>query len=294
MLDCLVIGGGPAGLAAATYLGRYRRAALVIDAGASRAAKIPLTHNYAGFKGIAGPDLLARLREQAQMYGTQVQAGRVTSLRRTENGFVAAAEGREIEAQFVLLATGLVDEPPTIEGGQDPGPIEAIRYCPICDGYEAMDRKVGVLGSLTDAGKKALFLRTYTRDVSLFGTGDIEHSANSDKLIDAGIRIFPNAGPLVASGNDQLSMRLEDGTEQRVDYLYPALGCTVRSDLALALGAAGDDVGCLKVDGHQQTTVEGLYAAGDVVTDLHQLSVAIGHAAVAATHIHNRLPFNPR
>jgi thioredoxin reductase (NADPH) len=96
------------------------------------------------------------------------------------------------------------------------------------------------------------------------------------------------------SGNEQLSMRLEDGTEQRVDYLYPALGCTVRSDLALALGATGDDVGCLKVDGHQQTTVEGLYAAGDVVTDLHQLSVAIGHAAVAATRIHNRLPFNPR
>jgi len=294
MLDCLIIGGGPAGLAAATYLGRYRRAALVIDAGASRAAKIPLTHNYSGFKGIAGPDLLARLRQQAMMYGTKVQAGRVTSLRRVANGFVAGVEGREIEARFVLMATGLVDEAPVIEGDPDLGSIEAIRYCPICDGYEAMDRKVGVLGNLQDGGKKALFLRTYTRDVSLFSTDDIVRCADSDKLIDAGIAIFPNAGPIAVAGNDQLSVRLEDGTEQHVDCLYPALGCAVRSDLALALGAMGDDVGCLEVDGHQQTTVDGLYAAGDVVTDLHQLSVAIGHAAVAATRIHNRLPFNPR
>ena len=294
MLDCLIIGGGPAGLAAATYLGRYRRTVLVIDAGASRASKIPVTHNYAGFKGIAGPELLGRLREQTLMYGAKLQAGSVTSLRRVANGFVAGVEGRETEARFVLLATGLVDEAPAIEGNPDLDSIEAIRYCPICDGYEATDRKVGVLGSLQDAGKKALFLRTYTSDVSLFGTGDMKRCAVSDKLVDAGIKIFPYAGPLTVASNDQLSIRLKDGAEQRVDCLYPALGCTVRSDLALALGATSDDVGCLQVDGHQQTTVEGLYAAGDVVTDLHQLSVAIGHAAVAATDIHNRLPFNPR
>ena len=79
-----------------------------------------------------------------------------------------------------------------------------------------------------------------------------------------------------------------------VDVLYPALGCTVRSQMALELGARGDNVGCLKVDDHQQTSIKRLYAAGDVVTDLHQLSVAIGHAAVAATAIHNRLPSNLR
>ena len=79
-----------------------------------------------------------------------------------------------------------------------------------------------------------------------------------------------------------------------MDALYPALGCTVRSELATHLGAASNESGNLLIDDHQRTTVEGLYAAGDVVTDLHQLSVAFGHAAIAATAIHNTLGFNPR
>jgi thioredoxin reductase (NADPH) len=79
-----------------------------------------------------------------------------------------------------------------------------------------------------------------------------------------------------------------------VDALYPALGCNVRSDLATGLGASSTENGNLEVDDHQRTTIEGLYAAGDVVTDLHQLSVAFGHAVIAATDIHNRLPANPR
>src|SRR4051812_1007322 len=69
MLDALIIGGGPSGLMAAIYLARYRRKVLLIDEGASRAALIPESHNYPGFKGIAGPALLARLREQASLYG---------------------------------------------------------------------------------------------------------------------------------------------------------------------------------------------------------------------------------
>jgi thioredoxin reductase (NADPH) len=78
----------------------------------------------------------------------------------------------------------------------------------------------------------------------------------------------------------------------RFDMIYPALGCEVRSDLASGLGAAATEVGCLQVDEHQRTTVEGLYAAGDAVSDLHQISVATGHAAIAATHIHKCLPEN--
>jgi thioredoxin reductase (NADPH) len=84
------------------------------------------------------------------------------------------------------------------------------------------------------------------------------------------------------------------GESHEVDALYPALGCIVRSDLATGLGASSTENANLVVDDHQRTTVDGLYAAGDVVTDLHQLSVAFGHAAIAATDIHNRLPPNPR
>jgi thioredoxin reductase (NADPH) len=288
MLDCLIIGGGPAGLTAATYLARYRRKARVIDAGESRAIQIPLSHNYPGFKGIGGADLLARLRDQATTFGADIRPAKVTSLIERNGGFVARIGEERIEARCVLMATGLIDKSPTSGEASD-----FIRYCPVCDGYEAMDRRIGVLGSLEDAGKKAIFLRAYSRDVSIFATDDDWPESLTTTLRAAGIKVFASDGR-VSARKDTVRVKVSDGRCAEVDVLYPALGCTVRSQIALKLGARGDDVGCLKVDEHQQTSVEGLYAAGDVVTDLHQLSVVIGHAAVAATAIHNRLPSNPR
>jgi thioredoxin reductase (NADPH) len=289
MLDCLIIGGGPAGLTAATYLARYRRNARVIDAGESRATQIPLSHNYPGFKGIGGVDLLARLRDQATTFGADIRSGEVTSLIERDDGFVVHIGGERVEARCVLMATGLIDKSPTRgEALQD-----SIRYCPVCDGYEAMDRRIGVLGSLQDAGKKANFLRTYSRDVSVFAMDDDWPETLTTSLLSNGIKIIASDGR-VSTRRDIVRVNASGGRCVEVDVLYPALGCTVRSEMALKLGARGDNVGCLKVDEHQQTSVKGLYAAGDVVTDLHQLSVAIGHAAVAATAIHNRLPSNPR
>src|SRR6187551_2689861 len=115
MLDCLIIGGGPAGLLAAVYLGRYRRNVQLIDAGESRASKIPESHNYPGFFGIGGTELLLRLRAQAEQYGAQLSSGRVTSLRKENETFVASCPDAEINAKFVLLATGLVDHCPPVD-----------------------------------------------------------------------------------------------------------------------------------------------------------------------------------
>ena len=160
MLDCLIVGGGPAGLTAAIYLARYRRTALLVDDGGSRAELIPASHNYPGFKGIAGLDLLSRLRAQALFYGATLEDGRVA-----EGGFTAEWEGTNISARTILLATGLVDEIPAIEGLDLAKSGAAVRFCPICDGFEAMDRRIGVVGPLDHAVPKALFLRTYSRQV---------------------------------------------------------------------------------------------------------------------------------
>jgi thioredoxin reductase (NADPH) len=292
MLDCLVIGGGPAGLLAAVYLGRYRRSVQVIDAGESRA--IPESHNYPGFFGIAGPELLRRLNAQARQYGAELVSGRVTSLRKEGDTFVVSSSGSDVNARFVLLATGLVDHCPPIEGQPADCRSEAIRFCPICDGYEAIDRRVGVLGDIKAGGKKALFLRTYTKDVSLFLTDETEDVDWQEKLTKANVRIVGELQQVRQGTEKTVTVATQQGAIHEVDALYPALGCNVRSDLATGLGASSTENGNLEVDDHQRTTIEGLYAAGDVVTDLHQLSVAFGHAAVAATDIHNRLPPNPR
>jgi thioredoxin reductase (NADPH) len=114
------------------------------------------------------------------------------------------------------------------------------------------------------------------------------------KLDEENVRIVRKFKQITLASESIVAVVTENGERHEVDALYPAFGCTVRSNLATSLGASCTENGNLVVDDHQRTTVEGLYAAGDVVTDLHQLSVAFGHAAIAATDIHNKLPSNPR
>jgi len=110
-------------------------------------------------------------------------SGSVTSLRKEGATFVGSCLGGDLEAQFVLLATALVDHCPSIDGEPANCPSDAVRFCPICDGYEAIDRRVGVLGDVKAGGKKALFLRTYTKDVLLFLTDETILDAESRKKL---------------------------------------------------------------------------------------------------------------
>ena len=293
-LDCLVIGGGPAGLTAAIYLARFRRNVLLVDDGQSRARLIPKSHNYPGFLGISGVDLLASLREQAEQNGSRMQQGRVEELRAADGAFIARIGTTTLRAQRVLLATGIVDESPDLPGLKDAIYRGALRFCPICDGFEAKDKRIGVLGTLRMAASKARFLRTYSRDVLLLPIDDPAKSSDETQALQRdGIVVEERVTDVERSG-DKVAVVFGNGRRLPVDVLYPAMGCDVRSDLATALGARCTEIGNLHVDDKRRTSVEGLYAAGDVVTDLHQLSVATGHAAVAATAIHNSLPPNPR
>jgi thioredoxin reductase (NADPH) len=296
-IDCLIIGGGPAGLTAATYLARYRRRVVVVDGGESRAALIPKTHNYPGFAGgISGPHLLNHLRTQAQQYGAQLVSGTVAALETDADGLHARAGDTAITARKVLLATGIVDNKPALPSMSEFIYEGAVRFCPICDAFEATDRHIGVLGPLAHILGKALFLRTYSCRVTLLPT-DRElrlDAGDQHKLAAAGLErpSQPVADLLVAG--DEICAVMASGEKILVDVLYPALGAQVRSDLAIRLGAAANDAGCLLVDEHQRTSVPHLYAAGDVTVELHQISVATGQATIAATHIHNQLAPNYR
>jgi thioredoxin reductase (NADPH) len=291
-LDCLIVGAGPGGLVAATYLARYRRRIAVVDAGASRARWIPTSHNCPGFPlGVSGTTLLARLREQAEGHGVVVTHGRIESLAR-EGGdagvFLARdAAGGEWRAATVILATGLVDALPEVDGG--PGALAAaieagtLRLCAICDGYEARDSRIAVLAPAGEAESHARFLRTFSRSV------DAIHS-------DAPYRLDCDAQRCrVETSHDAAGKAQGEGVAIRdYDTLYPLLGGESQAQLARALGAEVDGEGALRTDAHQQTSVDGLYAIGDVVSALNQIAVAVGHAAIAATAVHNRLPPNPR
>ena len=169
-LDCLVIGGGPAGLTAAIYLARFHLDILVIDEGKSRAGWIPCTRNVSGFPdGIKGSELLELMREQAQKYGAKVLLERVTKLERDNGPFTATWGSGCVEAKTVLLATGVTNRrPPMDEALHDDALARGlVRYCPICDGYEVTDKKIGVIGSDSHGVAEAVFLRGYTADITL-------------------------------------------------------------------------------------------------------------------------------
>jgi thioredoxin reductase (NADPH) len=140
-----------------------------------------------------------------------------------------------------------------------------VRYCPICDGYEAIDKDICVLGGAEEACGKALFLRTYSRSVTLLTLDGRRGGEDTCRdLSEAGVHTPSSAVAGLRQETGKIVGRLADGSECSFDLLYPILGCTVRSELAAHLGAQHTDAGCLVVDEHMQTTVEGLYAAGDV------------------------------
>ena len=297
-LDCLIIGAGPAGLTAAIYLARFRRRIALVDSGHSRASYIPRTRNYPGFPdGISGDELLERLRAQAARYGARATRALVESLEVREGVFAARTAEGELRARTVLLATGIVDKEPEMPRLREAIAAGCIRLCAVCDGHEVIDRKVAVYGPVASTIGHAIFMRTFSEDVTLLvpRADTPVTEAQRAKLESAGVSFVPNAVCEIAMcEGSKASVRLDDGSELRFDTLYPSLGSRMRSELAVSLGAKCTHEGEIEVDSHQQTTVPGLYAAGDVVSALNQLSVAVGHAAVAATAIHNSLGVRPR
>jgi thioredoxin reductase (NADPH) len=295
LLDCLIVGGGPAGLTAAIYLARFHLDILVVDGGKSRAAWIPCTRNHAGYPaGIEGKELLRRMTEQACKYGAKIETEFVTRLERDgKTGLFEANWGSgQASARTVLLATGLANRrPPMDEELHDEALARGlVRYCPICDGYEVTDKRVGVIGSDSHGVAEALFLRSYTADVTLIAPDKALRlkPEDNEKLKEARIECVDGPAQAVAIARDCITVDTAAG-HHTFDSIYPALGSDTHSQLGEMVGAklAGD--GCFLCDDHQRTSIAGLYAAGDVVRGLDQIGHAMGEGGVAATTIRNDL-----
>lgn len=292
--DCLIVGGGPAGLTAAIYLARFHLSLKVVDAGEGRARLIPCTHNHAGFpNGISGQELIGRMREHAQRYGAAIETGRVSRLDRHDIGFEAEWGSGSVVVRAVLMATGVTNRRPMIDEDLHEQALARglIRYCPVCDGYEVTDRTLAVIGSGSRGTTEALFLRGYTKNVTLISP-DGKHALGDDErneLTRYGIEIVDGPCRVAAIESDQIVIEIP-GDRRTFESIYPALGSDTHTDLAESLGArVSSESACIIVDDHQRTSVDGLYAAGDVVLGLDQISHAMGQGGVAATTIRNDL-----
>lgn len=294
--DCIIIGAGPAGMTAALYLNRFHRHVTVLDAGHSRARWIPKTHNCPGFPdGLSGPELLERLRTQAGEYGTEMTQATVSRLERIDGGFqVTETLGEQYHGRTLLLATGIEDVLPRQPWVEEAVDREAMRLCAICDGFEANDDNLAVYGPLRSAFEHAKFMRTYSAKVTLVQSDDDHVDAQlRQSAEDWDIALMKKPVDLLFDGM-RCSFVEASGEHHGFDTIYPVLGSRSQATLAIELGASVDNDNKLVVTADQMTSIGGLYAIGDVVSGLSQISVAVGHAAIAATKIHNGLPRNLR
>lgn len=292
VLDCVVVGGGPAGLTAGMYLRRFHRTVRVVDAGAGRARRITRSHNVAGFPdGVAGGLLLERMKQHLRQVGGQLSFDSVEQIERRDDGLFAVALTHDmLWSRNLILSTGVKDRLPVLPGLDAVVAADPLRHCPVCDGFEFTGKRIGVLGNSKRGAKEAAVLRHFSKD-----TWFIEVAGRVDDL-DADIHLhrlhrLPSVARRVAVNHSrQAFVTLDDGSGHGFDVLYAGLGVDPRTQLALSPDVELDEAGAIVTDAHGRTNVSNVYAAGDVVRALDQIAVAVGHAAIAATAIHNSLP----
>jgi thioredoxin reductase (NADPH) len=287
--DCIIVGGGPAGLAAAIYLSRFNRRALVFDHGRGRSTTPEINENYLGFPdGIASLELRERGREQALRFGAAFIEAKVEDLRADEGGFVAVTDAAEVRGRTAILATGVEDWLPEF----DNEPARAyfgisLFWCITCDGHKVRDRRVAVVGADDEAATTALQFLNFTPFVSLITNRAAGDDGISDRkrgdLRAHGVAL--HEGEVGRLEGDDGRMRAVDAGDVRVelDFMFSMQGARPNSLLGQRLGVITDGDGYITVDIEQRTNIPRLYASGDVTKEYaHQIVTAAHEGATAA------------
>ena len=294
VFDCCIVGAGPAGMTAAIFLARFRRSVLVLDDGQSRAALIPRSHNHPAFPGgINGEELLRRMRCQLQELAVTVVPRAVERITTgPDGGLRVGSGGREWTARYLLLATGVRDRLPPVADAHEQVRGGLLRQCPICDAYEVSGLRVAVIGSDRPAAGEALFLRTFTPQITLVTLGQPLDRGDgcTEGLAAAGVEVDDTPVTEITCKADRTAViRFADGSSRVFDAVYSGLGVSPRTELAAALGVECAEDGRIVTDARQRTSHPRVYAAGDAVTGLNQIAVAMAQAEIAAVDIHNHL-----
>ena len=297
--DCIVIGGGPGGLVSALYLGRFRRKVLLVDAGQSRAKWIPKIRNLIGYsKGLTGPQLLRRLKKQVQQYPVEFITGQA-QIRRAPYGFEVQIGSQKFLTKSVILATGLIDAQPELENIPYLRSLGVLGYCPICDGYDHAESKVALLVKTKSCFRKVRFISALCPQLVVVPVKKLNFSSSVVKLAEKqNLQIAPATLKKMEyqESTQKLLVYLENIKKPiKVDFAYVALGVEFdKSAVEHLKGRRRTQDGFIQTSSHQETSIPGLFAVGDCVNALAQVSVAIGQAALAATRIHHELFYRHR
>ena len=294
MYDCIVVGAGPAGLSASLFLARYRRRTLTFHHNSPRNEYAHGVHGFLGHHGISPAELLARGRDEVTTHGGLIVEACVTGAERLSDDHFRIHTGpRTFDARRVLLATGLRDVTPDCAGFRDFYGV-SVHHCPDCDGYECIDKRIAVLGSGTKTVGFALGLLTWTNKITLI-TENKDGLSKNDRTKLTSFDINVREQSIEALDGDLKSKQLRrvlftDGDALDCDALFFNLGNELASNLHEMLGCKLDeDCGLVWVDQTQQTSVAGVYAAGDITPNSQLAVVAAAEGAMAAIHIHDSL-----
>ena len=285
-VHALVVGGGPAGLSAALWLGRYQRATLVVDAGRPRNRHADLAHGIPGRDPVAPEELLSGMRAEVERYPEVcLRSGTVTDLQRdAEAGFTAWIDGaHRVTASRVVLASGVSDQLPRLDGFAEHYGTD-VHHCPACDGYEIRGQDVIVLGAGDQVPAFASELLDWAATVRIVtdSTGPAFDAGQRRSLDEHGIEVADGpAAALVGEPGALAGVRLEDGTCVPGSSVFFSYAHLPANHLAAGLGCRLDGDGQLVVDGFQLTTVDGVYAAGDLAPGLQLVVIAMGQGVSA-------------
>lgn len=299
--DCIVIGAGPAGLTAALFLARYRRRVLTFHHNSPRNVYAHGIHGFLGHHGIPPAELLARGRDEVTLHGGLVIDACVTAAEQPgpEHFRVICGDDprdhpRSYDARRLVLATGLRDQTPDCPGFRDFYGY-TVHHCPDCDGYEVTGQRVAVLGNGHATAGFALNLLTWTDRITLITNGAAGDMIASDRATLSRLNI-----PVIEQEVECLygdvetrrlrGARLKNGSHIECDALFFNLGTEPSSNLYAMLGCRLDEeCGLVWVGEDQQTSVEGVYAAGDLTPRSQLAVVAAAEGAMAAIHLHKSL-----
>lgn len=290
--DCIIVGGGPAGLTAAIFLGRYRRKVLLMDTGEPRNYASRGIHGFLGYHEIAPHELRARGRREAESIGVKLIEARATRVSKSGDCFQIETEGATWSARRVLLAFGVRDTIPDLPGFEEFYGKSAF-HCPDCDGWEMRDRSIGVIGQGKAVAGLSLKLMQWSDDVTIFTDGSDPSLTGEQvsKLQAQGIRVKVDPiTELEGDGGELAAVRLRSGERVECQAVFFTLGVERSCGLAEECGCAlREETNDIEVDEHQETSVPGIYAAGDLTFGSQLAIKAAAEGAVAAIAINKSL-----